>query len=476
MKKLIALVLALALVMAVAVASAAQITIEKTNKDQVYEIYKLFDAVVDPQRVDGGSGISYKLRSDKEDFKATVNGTEVDGATSWFELDSAGNVKGQSGLTETVLKSDDFKAWAMAYGKKLTDKTVTGDGNDQTITGLDDGYYFITTTTGTLVTIDSIGPDETVQDKNPPTTIDKEITGVADGDVTTDKEKALAQVGTEVNFEVRIPIANGAVNYSFEDDMSAGLTNSKNATVYLVEKDAAVAEGATAETAYGTLSYPTEGNLDIVIAFDNAWLKNNIGKDIIVKYSATVNADAVIADAANPNKATIKWGNTDKPLTHEDTVEVWSAKITVKKVDGAGNALDGAGFVLKNEDGKYYKNTDGIVSWVDTEAAATEIFPVKANDEATVAAATFTGLANGTYTLVEKTVPKGYNKAADSTLTIKDADAEDLNLAIETTVTNNQGTELPSTGGIGTTIFYILGGVLIVGAAIILVARRKAHD
>jgi len=165
MKKLISLVLALAMIMMVGAAFAASITIQKTNNGQTYDIYKIFDAVVDSARTDGGAGISYKLRSGKTDYKATVNGTEVDGAT-WFAVDTAGNVTAQSGLTETVLKSDDFKAWAMAYGEHLTDKTVTGDGSDKTISDLSDGYYFITTTTGTLVTIDSIGPDETVQDKN----------------------------------------------------------------------------------------------------------------------------------------------------------------------------------------------------------------------------------------------------------------------------------------------------------------------
>ena len=482
MKKILALVLALAMVLMAASAMAAAITIEKTNVGQTYEIYKLFDAEVDPDRVDGGSGISYKLRNGVTDFKASVNGATVDGATSWFELDSAGNVTAKSGLDENVLKSDAFKAWAKAYGQKLAGKTVTGDGKDQKITGLEDGYYFITTTTGTLVTIDSIGPDETVQDKNPPTTVDKGITGVADGDVTDDKEKALAQVGTVVNFEATIPIANGAINYSFEDKMSHGLTLGDTVTVKLLANG--TLSDAIAASTYGTLTAANQTDdtkLDIKIDFDNDWLKANVGKTIVVNYTGTVNNTAVIADAANPNKATIKWGNVDNPLTHEDEVEVWSAKITVIKVDDNNQPLEGAGFVLKNASNKYYKNTDGVVSWVDTEAAATEIFPVQAtaadsNEKTGPATAAFTGLANGTYTLVEKTVPAGFNKAADQTLTIKDADATDLNLAVEATVQNNKGTELPSTGGIGTTIFYILGGLLVIGAAVVLVARRKAHD
>ena len=92
------------------------------------------------------------------------------------------------------------------------------------------------------------------------------------------------------------------------------------------------------------------------------------------------------------------------------------------------------------------------------------------------AVADFAGIANGTYTIIEEVVPEGYNKAADQQVTIEDADATPLTLEVTTTVTNNAGQELPSTGGIGTTIFYIAGIVLVLGAAAIIIARRKAEQ
>ena len=85
----------------------------------------------------------------------------------------------------------------------------------------------------------------------------------------------------------------------------------------------------------------------------------------------------------------------------------------------------------------------------------------------------FTGLANGTYTLVEKTVPAGYNKAADSTFTIEAGDYTKQNLEQASTVINKAGTELPSTGGMGTTLFYVVGGILVLAAGIMLVARKR---
>jgi len=83
---------------------------------------------------------------------------------------------------------------------------------------------------------------------------------------------------------------------------------------------------------------------------------------------------------------------------------------------------------------------------------------------------------DGTYTLIEKTVPAGYNKAADSTFTIAASNYESSNLVQTATVVNNSGAELPSTGGIGTTIFYVAGIVLVLGAAAIIIARRKAEQ
>jgi len=484
MKKLISLVLALALVLATcAVAFAADdltVTVEDTNQGQTYTIYKIFDAVVAEGRTAGADGISYKIPSGKE--------TAFTG-NAYFDVDSAGNVTAKSTTTSAVLATAEFRTWAESFGTSAG--TFTGDGSDKAFEDLSDGYYFITTTTGTLITVTSIAPSMTVVDKNPPTDIDKEITGVASGSETTDKEAAIAQVGTVVDFEVRIPIANGAINYAFKDDMSDGLTNNKDVTVYLADsKGAALPDSPTAiasgDEGYGTLTYPTTGDNEIVISFRNAWLTDNVDKEIVIRYSATVNADAVIADASNPNTARIEWGNTENPLTAEDHVDVYSAKIIVKKVDGSNNPLEGAGFVLKNSNNKYYTNTAGIVSWVDTEGEATEIFPVRthtnagADDEEVSgdAVASFDGLPNGTYTLIEKTVPQGYNKAADQPLTIKDANANNLTteLTVQANVTNNQGTELPSTGGIGTTIFYIVGGMLLVGAAVILVARRKASN
>ena len=190
----------------------------------------------------------------------------------------------------------------------------------------------------------------------------------------------------------------------------------------------------------------------------------------------------------------ITYGNNSSYDSTEDHTDTYNAKITVTKQDGAGNALGGAGFVLHNGTG-YYKLNPATPATSDAPAAPASITWYVLGENETLEAAiddgkitqyvsdattgvvpSFTGLVDGTYTLIESQVPAGYNKAADSTFTIAAHDYEGTNLQLTSTVVNNAGAELPSTGGIGTTIFYVVGGLLAVGAAIILVSRRKAES
>jgi len=500
--KLLGIVLIMALVMSMGITAAfaegpdGSITVTKTHKGQVYELYQLFDATtVEGRTATATDGISYTLMSGKTDFKATVDGEEVDGA-QWFKIEN-GNVVIKDDTAKAAITDDnaDFAAWAKAYGTKIgNNQEASADGAAVKWETLEEGYYFITTTTGSLVTVDSIKPNATVEDKNPGTSIEKTIT---DANSIDDAGKAaLAQVGTDVSYESRIPISRGAYNYKFTDVMTDGLTlQADSVKVYVVTTGADVAEGAVAvnsDCGTVTAANATGDAADITITFDDEWLKTNWGKDIVIQYTATVNANAIIAVASNPNTAKIEYGNKDKPLTDTSDAEVYSAQVTVKKVDGNKNALEGAGFKLKNADGKWYKNTAGIVSWVEAEADGTEILPVKGTtipnpdydpDDAdspktitsTDAIASFTGLANGKYTLVETTVPTGYNKAADTELEIKPAQTNNLTteLTVESTVTNQSGAELPSTGGIGTTIFYVLGGLLVAFAVVLLITKTR---
>ncbi len=458
-KKILALVLAFALVLAIGITAyaaattgPASITVqlpttpEGYTADNEYKIYRIFDATLTPD----GTGISYTL---------------VDGKTTppaGFTVDGAGNVHyaGPDGATD--LSDADMEA-IKAYVADMTPVAVvnTHAGDTEfTVTDLPYGYYYITTTTGTCITVDSTIPNAIVNDKNELPPVDKQITGASS--VDDNGKQALAQVGTVVEFTATIVTKAGAENYEFHDTMTAGLAYNGDLKVYV----------AGAEVASGASTYTVGANQGetLSVKFDNTYIAGlPENTEIKFVYTATVTSDALTRDPAK-NTCYLSYGhNPGDNRTPIQETKVYNAKISVIKQDEKAEPLAGAGFVLKNADGAYYKIENNVVTWVTDINQATERFSdAQGNVEA------FGGLANGTYTLVEKTVPAGYNKGEDQSFTVNEHDYTVPNLEHEATVTNKEGTPLPTTGGIGTTLFYVLGGLLVIAAAAVLIVRRRA--
>ncbi|MBQ7059825.1 MAG: isopeptide-forming domain-containing fimbrial protein [Firmicutes bacterium] len=438
-----------------------------------YTVYKVFNATTD------GTNISYKSLDGTapagfvvDDANNVYLGTATDtssGADGEIQIKVGGATKYIVPSTADELTAEQISAIA-AYTGKVEVGTVTITGTTETtVTVPDYGYYFITTSTGTVVTIDSTHKNAEVEDKNTVPTVDKKITGASS--VDEDGKKALAQVGTTVNYSAEITIGNGAKGYVFHDTMETGLSYNGDAAV----------TGVTASTT--TYTVGQSGTDTFTITFNDDYIKTlAVGTKLTVTYSATVNDNAITTDPLN-NTCYVSYGdansNNRTPVTEAD---VYEAKFTVTKKDGKNQPLEGAGFVIKDANDKYYKLTTtttgegssavttNVVSWVDSIDDATEY-----TSDANGNVPSFTGLANGTYTLIEKTVPDGYNKAADSTFTIAEHDYTAGNLEQTAEVINNSGSELPSTGGIGTTIFYVVGAILVLGASILLVTRRRMN-
>ena len=446
MRKIFALLIAMVMVLGMSTmvfaAGTGSITITPpddvdTTQTITYNIYKVFDA-------DGnGSAISYKLVSGKTT------------APAGFTVDTAGNVTYSGTSTTGGLTEADIAAIAAYVASDSPVATVTSTGGaDAVATGLANGYYYITTTTGTVVTIDSTNPNATVDDKNIIPGVDKKITGASSYD--TDGKKALAQVGTQVEFTATITVGKGQIGYEFNDTMTSGLT-------YVADSLTVTGIPAAGYTA-------TASGQSIKVEFDDDEIaKLAQGAEIVLTYKATITENA-LNDDPEKNTATISYGNNGQYTSEPSVTEVYNAQFTVTKQDGNNQPLAGAGFVIANADNKYYKLDNGVVTWVDSIEDADEHV-----SDAQGAVAAFTGLANGTYTLVEKTVPAGYNKAADQNFTVAEHDYTATNLEQTAQVINTAGSVLPSTGGIGTTIFYIIGAILVIGAGVVLVTRRRMN-
>ena len=445
MKKIFALLIAMAMVLGMSImafaAGTGTITINVPQTEQpatsetTYKIYKVFDA-------DGnGTAISYKLVSGKTT------------APAGFTVDTAGNVT-YSG-TGTELTAADIAAIAAYVTEADLVATVKAPAGATSVTSeaLPNGYYYITTTTGTAVTVDSTNPNVTVDDKN----VIPKVVKSAGTEYDAASLAAIAAVGTDQPFTAQITKTHGAKNLVFEDTMT-NMSYNKDVAITVSAGTAPTADQAKVEeTATG-----------FKVTFDNDYIAGLAdGTVITLKYTGKITSDALSTNPAT-NKATLTSGDGNTSTSEE--VKVYNAKFTVTKQDGEKQPLAGAGFVIANAAGKYYKLADDkkSISWVDSIDDATEY-----TSDAQGAVPAFTGLADGTYTLIEKTVPAGYNKAADSTFTVAGNDYTAANLEQASTVTNESGSVLPSTGGIGTTIFYVIGALLVIGAGVVLVTRRR---
>ena len=238
--------------------------------------------------------------------------------------------------------------------------------------------------------------------------------------------------------------------------MTDGLTYQNDAKVYFGDTEVEAGENTF------TL---TNNETGFEIVFAPAYVAGLDNEAVVtVKYSAVINDKAAIDTDTNTNTATLKYSEQSQT----DTVKLETYDFVVKKTDGT-DFLEGAEFklydaetggneiTLKKDDTGYVKDASGDANIAVDSANGVNV----------------RGLAPGTYYLEEVVVPDGYNKlSAREAVTITSGQTA----AVEITIENQAGAELPSTGGMGTTIFYVIGGLLIIGAGIVLVARRKAHD
>ena len=461
-KKLFAALLAAALVLAMAVpafavtnATKGSITISKTVKDETYTIYRMFK--LDSYNAESNT-YSYTVESDWEGFFKTGAGG------NYITLD------GQNHPTWTAADENDsttvaaFAKAALAWAKQKgiqSAGTQEGNGSSITFSNLDLGYYLVDSSLGALCGLNTTNPDATIKEKNEKPEIKKEVQTSA-GDWGSENN---AKIGDTVEYKVEIKVADGAQKYTVTDTMSKSLTFN-NSSLKVTANDAVT-------TDY-TLTPTTNGfTLELPESYVSTLTK---GTTIIVTYNATLNKDAVIDGDGNTNEVKLGYGN------HQNTVP---SKVTTKsyqfdlvKVDGTTNKLlDGAEFELADGETKlsFVKDDDGNYRVAMTgEKDATTTITVKGGK------VNIYGLAGKAYTLTEIKAPDGYNKLVTSETvnladgskthaTIVDSVYKDGGVVIE----NHAGTVLPSTGGMGTTLFYVIGGGLMVAAVVLLVTKKR---
>lgn len=455
-KKLFAALLAAALVLAMAVpafavtnATKGSIKIDHTVSGETYTIYRMFK--LDSYNAESNT-YSYTVEPAWETFFSTGAGS------SYIDLDSNGHPTWKTGADAAAFAK---AALTWAADKKISGTKETATGDTVTFSDLGLGYYLVDSSLGALCGLNTTNPDATIKEKNEKPEIKKEVQTSA-GDWSSENN---AKIGDTVEYKVEIKVADGAQKYTVTDTMSKGLTFN-NSSLKVTANDAVTTDYTLTSTTNGfTLVLPE--------TYVSTLTK---GTTIIVTYNATLNKDAVIDGDGNANEVKLSYGN------HQNTVP---SKVTTKsyqfdlvKVDGTTNKLlDGAEFELADGETKlsFVKDTAGNYRVATTgDEGATTTITVK-NGKVNIY-----GLAGKTYTLTETKAPDGYNKLVTSETvnladgskthaTIVDSVYKDGGVVVE----NHAGTVLPSTGGMGTTLFYVIGGGLMVAAVVLLVTKKR---
>lgn len=512
-KKLASLLLALAMVFALATTAFAEettysITINNSTAGHTYEAYQIFTG--DLQEVTTGEGEA-----------ATT--TKVLSNIVWG---SGVSEAGQTALGDAAAKAETLKteADAKAFAKEVAPYLTTAAGSANTVTdgkyvisGLTAGYYLVKDQDGSLTGdadayteyIIKVVSDTTATPKSSVPTVEKKVKDTNDSTgVTSDwQDSADYDIGDSIPFQLKATLANNVSSYTtykvvFHDTLSKGLTYNNDAKVYI---------GGTETNGFTvTATVNADGTTTLTVSCDDVKALGAGNSSVItVEYTVKLNENAVLGSAGNPNEVYLEYsnnpnksenGNNETGETPKDVVIVFTYKTIINKVDSENAPLTGAAFKLE----KLIKGKDG--------AAGTWTTVKEFTVDETTTSFTFSGLDDGQYKLTETKTPAGYNtidpiyfvieathdvtadaptlKTLNAYLTdangnkqteMKDGESVNIDLgtvdltagSITTTVVNKSGSELPSTGGIGTTIFYVLGGVLVLAAVVLLVTKKR---
>lgn len=454
-----------------------KITIKNAVPKQTYTIYQILELEsFSDKTAENPGNYAYKATTKWKGFvesttgKKYLNTDDDSGYVTWVKnADPAAFAKAALAYAKEQTSSiaEDFKVAPEATAGNTT-STVTFDK-------LSLGYYLVDSSVGALCSLDTTAKEVEIEEKNGVPSVEKKV----QEDSTSKWESSnTADIGQTINFQTTITAQAGAQNYVLHDKMEKGLTFNNDINV---KKN-----GTDVDTSNYKLITNTTDDCTFEIVFTQEFCDALNAKDtIIVTYSATLNENAKIGETGNTNEAKLEYGdkNTISLKTITKTYKIPVFKYT-RKDDGTNKGLSGAIFTLsKNSKGenpiKLVKitetgNTYRVAKETET-AGITKITEVTTPDDGRF---TIQGLDADTYYLTETKQPDGYNKLSapvkivikeDGTITIGDA----TDTVDEVGVENKSGSLLPHTGGMGTTLFYIFGAILVVGSGVVLITKKR---
>lgn len=468
-----------------------KITINNAIPGQTYKIYKILEL----ESYDSTTGnYAYKVTPEWKNF---VDG---DGNAYLKRVDGTDYVNWVGDATNKGAHVKEFAKNAIAYVKKANSPVITykekkapdasAGKTTSTVTfdSLPLGYYLVDSSAGSLCGLDTTAKEVTIEEKNGVPSVDKKVSSTETGNYDTSNT---ASIGDTVHFKTTITAQPGAQNYVLHDKMIEGLTFDQNSVNVSLHKNATNNDENLTNEDYSVVTTGLESKdpkCTFHINFTKELCDRLAANDTItVTYSAVLNEKAEIGNVdKNTNETWLKYGDS-KNTQHETTTTKTFEMNVFKFYEDKNNSntekgLAGATFKL-TKDSQDAVNI-GFVK-ISNETATDDVYRVaKRGETGTVTTITspdsgkFTiqGLGAGTYYLTETKQPAGYNKLSGPVTVVIDNDGNvtvDGDNADPVKVENKTGTVLPSTGGVGTTMIYLIGGALVLGSGVVLVTKRR---
>ena len=476
-KKILSMLLTLALLAVMAVPAFAavnngSIIIKNAMADNTYTAYRILDLE------------SFNADTNKYSYKASEKWAAFVGSAAikdvYLRTDEAGYVTWVEGAEVT-----DFADLAIEYAEKneiASDASAKATTTTVEFTGLPLGYYLLDTSLGSLCSLDTTNPSVEMSENNEKPEIDKKVYNKVD---ETYADANSAKIGEDVQFRIVVTAQKGAHDYIVHDAMSEGLTFNNDIKVVVGDKELTKNTDYTVTTGHTNIDgHPNNVPCTFHVEFSEEFLEGiEDTVEIYITYTATLNKDAVVYEDTNFNNVKLEYG--DDISTEWEFTDTYTFHMDIAKTDKDNVILSKAVFEL------YTQETGGepiklIDLGKDTEGR--NKYRVAEKDEAgsvtefNAEIASIIGLGRGTYYLEEVSAPEGYNKLTER----QEVELEKTNLHVVLAhgkyysggvkVVNQSGTELPSTGGMGTTLFYLGGGAMFLGALVLLVTKKRMKD
>lgn len=453
--------------------SDGKITISNAVKDQTYTIYRMLKL----ESFDG-TNYSYTLENGWDNFISTGAGKD------YLEKNSDGYIIFKSEKNnETDMRLFAKAAFAYAKTAKLNDdakKSVKAPSTSVTFEGLPLGYYVVGSTVGSLCELKTTNKEVTITDKNDTPTVEKKIVKYNEDHSENLVDSNSANIGEEVVFKTTIDIKPGAKNYILHDKMDSHLRYDCIMQIHDNNDNNIAADTGYVVKTTGL----TDADCTFELSFTEAFYANNRDNidtkklnKIYVYYQATVKDDAVVKQEMKNNTYLTFGENNTK--SNEDYTITKTFGIPVFKYTGTNTALPDAKFILSTDP----KCTDSMKTLKFTKNSEDKYrYDEKKGTEELVSLAdgmiNIEGIKAGTYYLKETEAPKGYNLLKTiQMIEISEDGSIKLNgkaITNNVGVQNNTGSLLPSTGGMGTTLIYLIGAALVLGSGIVLMNKKRA--